>query len=306
MKIHLANDSKQLSLGGGWTFIENLKESMKLINADVEFTDYANSDIYFVSGASMVTRDSIKLAKKDGKKIVLRVDNIPRNSRNRNTGTTRMYDFGQLADHVIFQSEWAKQKVMPLLDSYNLDISNEHNKYMYGVEERKKFFCECNSSIIMNGVNTHIFNPDGDKLDNPHNERYLIVRYNRDNNKRLEEALDIYSDMWLLDNDIDLYVVGQYSRELVAGYFDFYMGERFTMHGVVTNREQLAALYRSCDTLIYPSYSDACPNTVMEARACGLEIIHNGHGGIPEVMAETDITLERMGKEYLKVFNDII
>ena len=79
MKIHLANDSKQLSLGGGWTFIENLKESMKLINADVEFTDYANSDIYFVSGASMVTRDSIKLAKKDGKKIVLRVDNIPRN-----------------------------------------------------------------------------------------------------------------------------------------------------------------------------------------------------------------------------------
>ncbi len=305
MRIHLANKSKQ-SIGGGWTFIENLKESMKLLKADVEFTDYANADIYFVSGASMVTRDSIKLAKKDGKKIVLRVDNIPRNSRNRNTGTTRMYDFAQLADHVIFQSEWAKQKVMPLLDSYNLDISNEHNNYMYGVDSVKKFFCECNSSIIMNGVNTHIFKPDGDKLDSVHKKRYLIVRYNRDNNKRLEEALDIYSEKWLLDTDIELYLVGQYGEELVKGYFDFYMGERFTMHGVVTDRRQLASLYRSCDTLIYPSYSDACPNTVMEARACGLDILHNGHGGIPEVMAEKDITLERMGKEYLNIFKKLL
>jgi len=305
IKIHLANQSKQ-GIGGGWTFMHNLRESMELIKADVKFTDYAESDIYFISGASMVTRDSIKLAKKDGKKIVLRVDNIPRNSRNRNTGTTRMYDFAQLADWVIFQSEWAKQKVMPLLDSYTNEISNEYNGHMYGTEKREKFFCECNSSIIMNGVNTYIFKKDGDKLPNPHKKRFLIVRFNRDNNKRLEEALDMYSEKWLIDKDIDLYVIGQYSRELVAGYFDFYMGERFTMFSVIENRTQLASMYRSCDVLIYPSYSDACPNTVLEARACGLEIWHNGHAGIPEVMAEKDITLERMGKEYLDVFKKLL
>lgn len=304
IKIHLANESK-MSIGGGWTFLQNLKESMGLINADVEFTDYANSDIYFITSASMITRDSIKLAKEDGKKIILRVDNIPRNSRNRNTGTTRLYDFAQLADWVVFQSEWAKQKVMPLLDSEALDISTEHNSYLYGVDDRAKYFCECNSSIIMNGVNTHIFNDKVDGIDNPHKKRYLIVRFNRDNNKRLEEALDMYSDKWLIDTDIDLFLIGQYGKELQAGYFDFFMGERYTNYGVVTDRHQLASLYRSCDILIYPSYSDACPNVVTEALACGLEVWHNGHGGIPEVMACEDITLERMGKEYYKLFKKL-
>jgi len=295
IKIHLANESKQ-GIGGGWTFLNNLEESMRLLKANVKFT----------SGASMVTRESVQLAKKDGKKIILRVDNIPRNSRNRNCGTTRLYDMAQLADWVVFQSEWAKKKVMPLLDSYNTEISSRHNKYMYGVEKKNKFFCECTSSIILNGVNTHIFKPSGEKLKSTFKKRYLIVRFNRDNNKRLEEALDMYSEKWLLDTNIDLYIVGQYSRELVAGYFDFYMGERFTMHGVVENRSQLSALYRSCDVLLYPSYSDACPNTVLEARACGLEVWHKGHAGIPEVMTEKDITLERMGREYLTLFNKLL
>ena len=36
------------------------------------------------------------------KPVVVRVDNIPRNSRNRNTGTSRLRDFTMLADKVVY------------------------------------------------------------------------------------------------------------------------------------------------------------------------------------------------------------
>lgn len=307
MKIYLANESKQ-GLGGGWTFMQNIKEAMALIKADVQFVNDINeADIYFISGSSMVSRDEVLNAKQHGKKIVLRVDNIARNSRNRNTGTTRLYDMAQVADHIIFQSKWAKEKILPLINSERDDISNEFNQNLYGSGGRKTFDIS-KTSIIYNGANTHIFTRRGNLLPKVGiDTRYLIVRYNRDNNKRIEESLDIYTSEWIKNKNIELWIIGQFSREMVAAYFDFYLGERYSFMGVIENRTKLASLMRSCDALIYPSYSDACPNTVIEARACGLEIIHHGHAGIPEIMDEDlDISLERMGKEYYEVFNKLV
>jgi len=300
MKIYLANQSKQ-SLGGGWTFMQNLKTVLK---DKVEFVDNAwDCDIYFISGATMVNRDEVKAAKEEGKKIVLRVDNIPRNSRNRNTGTTRLYDFAQLADHVVFQSEWAKDKMLPLLDAERDEISNDNNNFLYGQGGKKQFK---DWSIIYNGVNTDIFKPEGGHIvKSPDWKYYLINRLNRDNNKRLEEALDIFTDIWRENKKSKLYIIGKFSPELIDAYFDFYLGESFECLGVISSQESLAEIYRTCDTLIYPSYSDACPNVVLEARACGLSVWHSGHAGIPEIMALEDISLERMGREYYNLFKKL-
>ena len=304
MKIHLANQSKQ-GLGGGWTFMHNLVKGLELIKADVQFTDDANkADIFFISSASMVKdRELVYGAKARGQKVVLRVDNIPRNSRNSNCGTTKLYDYAQVADWTIFQSEWAKAKILPLLDSERDEINGNG---LYG-EGGKKQFEEKRSSIILNGVNTHIFTSKGDKEPKVDiDERYLIVRYNRDNNKRIEEALDMFTKEWIKNKNIELWIVGQFSRDMVASHFDFYLGEKYNFKGVIENRTQLAGLMRSCDTLIYPSYSDACPNTALEARACGLHVIHNGHAGIPEVMnPDLDIRLERMATEYYNLFKGL-
>ena len=87
MKIHVANYQPN-KIGGGWTFT----------NYFVSWfgnTSYDEADVYFIPSASTVERDAVRKAKEDGKKIVLRVDNAIRNSRNRNTGMTRLYDFSQ-------------------------------------------------------------------------------------------------------------------------------------------------------------------------------------------------------------------
>ncbi len=308
MKIHLANQSQQ-GLGGGWTFMHNLRKGLELIKADVEFVEEPDkADIFFISGSSMIKeRELVYGAKSRGQKVVLRIDNIARNSRNSNCGTTKLYDYAQVADWVVFQSKWAKKKIEPLLNSSRDEISNEFNNDLYG-HGGTKTFDEARSSVIINGVDTRIFSPDGDKTPKTGiHTRYLIVRYNRDNNKRIEEAFDLYTEEWLENKNIELWIVGNFSRDMVVSHFDFYLGERFNFKGVIENRTQLAGIYRSCDNLIYPSYSDACPNTVLEARACGLHVIHRGHAGIPEVMDEDlDISLERMAEEYYNLFKELL
>ena len=310
MRIYLPNESNQ-GIGGGWTFMRNLRDAMDILNASVEFVDnILNCDIMLICGATMIQqREVVKEAIELGKKIILRIDNIPRNSRNRNGGTTRLYDYAQWADWVVFQSQWAKKKILPLLTTSRQTL-NKNNKELYG-QGNKDFpdhFKEENSSVILNGVNTEIFTPDGPKIPRSSDidARYLIVRYNRDGNKRLEEALDIYTEEYIKNNNIELFIIGQFSPNLIQAYFDFYLGERYRYFGIIQDRQELAEYYRSCDYLIYPSYSDACPNTVLEARACGLEVIHNGHAGIPEVMdPNLDISLKRMGREYLELFTKL-
>ena len=132
MRIYIVNQSKQ-KYGGGFTFIRNLKYGLK---RKVIFVDkWEEADIVFIAGATMADKEVVENAKKAGKRLILRVDNIPRNSRNRNTGTSRLEKYADLADRVVYQSKWAREYVKPLI---------------------KK-----EGQVIYNGVDLEIFNPDG-------------------------------------------------------------------------------------------------------------------------------------------------
>ena len=240
-------------------------------------------DRFFISGCTMVERDIVKAAKEAGKKIVLRVDNIPRNSRNRNTGTSRLYDYAQMADLVVYQSQWARNF-----------IGN---------------FIKRNGSVILNGVDTNIFKPKGPKIAKEGNKQYLYVRYNRDENKRWEEAWFFFQDLILDFNPkAHLWIVGKFSPEQIEYNFDFFGGaeKRFKYWGVIESPEMMAQLYRGADYLLCPYYNDACSNVVAEAQACGLEICHNGTGGIPEQIKAGVISNEEMGQRYLEEFKKLL
>jgi len=278
IRIHLANKSKQ-EIGGGFTFLRNLKLSLQ---GKVEFVDdWKQCDIFFISGVTMLDKSDVQDAYDAGKKIVLRVDNMPRKSRNRCQPHERMKDYADKSKAVIYQSRWAYDWI----GSY------------VGFKDK--------SHIILNGVDTNVFFKNKQR-ENKDYLKFLYIRYNRDENKRPTEAFDMFTQAWLNNPKNELTIIGQFSPEQVNADFDFFRGENIHYAGVIKDRFALANIMRDSDVLLYPSYSDACPNTVMEARACGLDILHNGHGGIPEVMAEEDITLERMGNEYLKIFNQIM
>lgn len=282
MKIYFANQSKQ-TIGGGWTFLDNLKKGLKTIDPNIIFSDdIKNSDIYFISGATMVLREEVLSAKSLNKKIILRVDNIPKNSSNRNTGTSRLKDFAELADLIIYQSEWAREYIGSWLN--------------------KK------GEVIMNGADMSIFNPIGEKIPKEGKRQYLYIRSSRNESKRWEEAWFYYQLIHRKNKNSNLWIVGQFSDELINYNFDFFNNEKFHFWGNV-DHNQMAIIMRSADVLLIPYYNDACSNTLLEGLASGLMIdtIDSGRtGGAPEILKyffenRRVPTIEEMAKHYYEL-----
>lgn len=277
--VYLANSSSQ-DIGGGWTFTRNLQKGLPGYVTE----DYAQADVYFIPGATMVQRDEVAKAKEDGKKIVLRVDNAVRNSRNRNTGMSRMKDFAKAADLVIYQSRWAKDYLEPYL--------------------------EVGGEVIHNGADEVVFYPGS------HREPMTFVysRYNRDETKNWEMARYFFSQTWQRDNNAHLALLGNYSPELVTGNFDFYMGERLVFLGVQEPMLVADAL-RASQYFLYSYFNDCCSNSLIEALLCGCEIVDVfgmlQTGGAPEIMAAFRefgpeyFHLDRMAAQYREAMSNV-
>lgn len=281
MKVNILNESKQ-SLGGGWSFIRNFEKGVKEAE-DIELVEnWQDSDVVLIPSASMVMRDTVGIIKSAGKPVVLRLDNIPRNSRNRGAGTSRLYDIAQMADKVIYQSKWARDYLMPFLEKYGM--------------------------VIYNGVDTEIFNKDGAWIDFQNNDGkiYLYSRYNRDETKGWERAWYQYQMIHRADPKSKLIIVGQFSDEIRAYNFDFYNGENFEYRGVIDDPMEMANIIRGCDVLLAPYYNDAYSNTIQEALACGLEVQVDMSGGTPELLENGVITLEEMVENYREALDELV
>lgn len=276
MKIYIPH-SEDNKTGGGWSWISNIKKAIP-----EHLTSYELCDIYLIPSPSMCSKEEVDQAQADGKKIVLRVDNIVRNSRNRNTGMSRMKRFAQQANLVIYQSEFARTLLLPYL--------------------------ERDGVVILNSVDTRIFNPSG-RMENEV-AKYMYSRVNRDETKNWEMARLLFQqESWKRRGQTKLNIVGQFSPELIEYNFDFYMNEDYNFWGVMTDPASLASIYRDSDYFIYSYWNDACSNSLIEALCCGC-VISDPHamlktGGAPEIvenfMADNDyFKLERMGHDYIK------
>jgi len=262
VKLHLANYEPN-RIGGGWSFANNFAKHMEL-------HAYEYCDTYFITSASMVQREDVLKAKQDGKRVVLRIDNAIRNSNNRNTGMSRLKDFSEWADIVIYQSEWARDFLKP--------------------------FTKRDGAVILNGVDTTKFNSNNRIAED---NTYLYVRSSRDEGKQW-----IMAWYWFVNNTGHLDIVGKFSGENMEYNFDFYNDEQYTFLGQQIN---MVDIYKRNKYFLYTYLNDACSNTLLEARASGCEIIDVfgmlQTGGAPEIMACKDISLERMINEYKEVLN---
>lgn len=258
MKIHILNYEPN-KIGGGWTQARYLYEGLGAVS-------YEEADTVLITGPTMASHDDAERARADGKKVVLRVDNAVRDSRNRGTGMTRLKSFCDLADLVIYQSEWAKRFLYP--------------------------FTKKDGVVILNGVDSKKFNPEN-KSD-AGTDSYLYVRSSRDEGKQW-----IMAWYWFVNKPGRLEIVGRFSAENLEYGFDFYNGEAFTFVG---EQENMADSYNRNKYFLYTYLNDACSNTLLEARASGCEIVDVygmlNTGGAPEIMACEDISIERMINEY--------
>jgi glycosyltransferase involved in cell wall biosynthesis len=281
MKLYIPNYDPN-GIGGGWSFLRNL---IKGIKSKVQIChNLEECDIMFICGPTMVQRDEVKKARALGKKIVLRVDNIPEDYRNRGTAISRLKDFSEMADVVVYQSNWAREYVMSLT----------------GID----------GCIILNGIDRNVFNDTG----KTNNKNVLYVRSSTNENKRWQEAKYIFRKMWLADKDLHFIVVGNFADYIKLYGSDFcdryrlgLFDEPYTYLGQIKTAEEMATVYKDCHEILVPYYNDACSNTVLEARACGckINICDSGlSGGTSELLAmpEEFIGSDRMVKDYISLF----
>ena len=151
MKIFIVNQSKQTT-GGGFTFISNFVKGLNKLGIKT-VNRVEDCDVFFISGATLVTRDEFKRAKELKKKIVLRVDGIPEDWRNRGTGWSRLKDFAREADVIIYQSEFVRNTIGKMLDK--------------------------DGAVIYNGVDEGIFRPIRDGNDKFGKPAILHINFRR-------------------------------------------------------------------------------------------------------------------------------
>lgn len=288
-KIFIPNQSKQ-TLGGGFIFIENLKKGLQTSGLGKLVNTWQECDAVLIASVTMTDRKEIDEAKAAKKKIILRVDNMPKDSRNRGTAFSRMKDYGKTADFIIFQSEWAREYVGSWLE------------FNHGVNLNK-------SKVIYNGVDTEFFYFKDDPNKRP--ENYIFISFNNDENKRYPEAAYYFYQKSFEAKKAKkplplLKIVGNLANKDLPGYkFDFFNDEKIEYTPPINDRKKVGDMLRSCKYLLFPAFADASPNTISEAMACGCkpELI-NPVGGSQEVVDQYSkkiLTIQDMAKSYVEV-----
>lgn len=261
MNVHIPGLRPE-EIGGGWGQAMYLHKQFG--------ASYDKADIYLIAGPTQVTHDQADKAKADGKKIVLRLDNAVRHSRNRGVGMARMKHFCEIADLVIYQSNWSREFLYP--------------------------FTKKDGPVILNGVDTTIYN---DESRVARDDSYLYVRSSRDEGKQWVMAW-----YWFVNNPGKLTIVGKFSAENMEYNFDFYNNEKYIFLG---EQRDMSSIYKSHKYFLYTYLNDSCSNTLLEAKASGCEIIDVygmlETGGASEIMACKDISLERMYHEYKQILS---
>lgn len=288
-KIFIPNQSKQ-KLGGGFIFIENLRKGLQTSKLGTLVDTWQECDAVLIAGVTMAERKEVQEAKANGKKIILRVDNMPKDSRNRGTAFSRMRDFGKLANFIIFQSEWSKNYVGRWL------------QFNHGVNLK-------NSKVIYNGVDTDYFYHKDNPNERP--EYYVYMAYNDDENKRFPEAaydfhLRTFEAKEKKQTLPVLKIVGKISNKAIIDYnFDFFNGERTEYSPPIEDRKIVGDTLRKAKYFYFPAFADSSPNSVSEAIACGCKILLvNNVGGTKEVVeqhSKKTITIQDMAKNYTEV-----
>lgn len=293
IKVYCPSVTNGAAISGGFQFLRNIKKSADKLGLFAIVNTWQECDIVLITGVTMTNRDEMYEAKKNGKKIVLRVDNMPKDSRNRGTAFSRMRDLALIADFIIFQSKWAKDYVGYWLKKNNTPAMLSESLV---------------NKVIYNGVDTDIFNHSDNTREREN--VYLFSQYNRDENKRFPEAAYVFHRIHRLNPRARLMLIGQFSPELVENNFDFFDGEKVSYQGVITDRNELADLYRKCKYLLCPYYLDASPNTIAEAMACGVKVkLACKYGGSVEVIENNRnkiYSLNEMTNEYYEVFKSLL
>ena len=276
-------------MGGMTSFRLKFEAGLKARAVNVTHNpDEATESVLVIAG----TRNLLPLwrAKRRGLRVVQRLDGINWVHRKKNTGLKHFLraEYGnwilsfirsRIATHILYQSEFSHRWWDDWYGKPNIPFS-----------------------VVHNGIDLKIYNPDG-VSDLPKDKfRVLIVEGNLGGgyDMGLENAIQLtetLAEQYHLP--VELMVVGKISEEHKASV---QARSRISIQwaGAVP-REQIPQMDRSAHLLFSADINAACPNSVIEAMACGLPVVGFDTGALNELVVGDSGRLVAYGGDVWKL-----
>jgi glycosyltransferase involved in cell wall biosynthesis len=273
MSLRLCLTPRVHGVGGMVSFLHKFTSGLETrgIQATNDLSDAPYVSVLVIGG----TRDLSGLwrAKRLGIPIVQRLNGMNWLHRKRKTGVRHALrsEYGnwllnfirtRLATHIVYQSAFAK-----------------------GWWERVYGQAPVSSSVIFNGVDLDQYTPQGGHNRPTDLIRILLVEGSLQGGYEmgLETAVHLTQSLRpQTQSSLELMVVGKVFTEFQA-VWDAKAGFPIQWMGQVP-REQIPAIDRSAHLLYAGDINAACPNSVIEALACGLPVAAFDTGALPELV----------------------
>ncbi len=248
--------------------------------------DPANSVILVIGGTRHI--GLLREAKRNGVRIVQRLNGMNWVHRQKRTGIKHF-----LRAEV---NNWILKTIRGMADQivYQSNFTQGWWSRTYGETKTP-------GHVIYNGVNLDVFNPLGAGTPPTDRTRILLVEGNLGGG--YEGGLESAVQMAKLLNKrqsipVELMVVGNVPANLQISYLG--CGVDIVWKGLV-KREAIPAIDRSAHLFFSSDINAACPNSVIEALACGLPVIGYDTGALAELVTADCGAVARYGSDPWKL-----
>ncbi len=279
-------------LGGPSSFQAKLIQGLqkKGILAHYDVYDPQVKSILVVGGTKHLS--TIWQARKKGIRIVQRLNGMNWIHRKKKTGIKHYIrsEYGnwilatirkRLTDSIIYQSQFARSWWQTTYGSSKV-----------------------NSTVIYNGVDLDTYQPeDFDQYPTDHIRILLVEGHlGQGNESGLQNAIQLVQHLApRFSQPIELVVAGKVPNEIketISQLNDLWI----TWAGIVP-RTEIPALDRSAHLLFSADLNAACPNSVIEALACGLPVVAYATGSLPEILQNDAGRTAPYGANYWELEN---
>ena len=229
-------------------------------------------DAVLVNGGTRALRQ-LSLAKRSGIPILQRLDGINWIHRRMRTGPTH-YVRAEAANLLM---AWTRRRIA--------DRIVYQSRFVEAWWNRERGPAAIPTSVVYNGVPLERFRPEGSGEQPAECIRLLVVEGNFAGGYEIgiQSAVSLRRQLEVgIGRRVELVIVGQ-AAESLRRRWDREAEGRIVWRGAVPP-DEIPELLRSAHLLYASDLHPACPNSVLEAMACGLPVVAFDTGALPEIV----------------------
>jgi len=278
-------------LGGMVSFQSKFIQGLEKFNVEYTFdlSDPRNDAILVIGGSRHILQ--LLNAKKRGVRIVQRLNGmnwlhqVEKTSikgwvRSETANMLLTFIRRAICDQIIYQSEFSK---------------------WWWDDRQGKLQKPC--QVIHNGINLDEYSPAGSEK--PPENQYRLLMVEGHLSGHYSRGLDVAGQLAvmlqnMINKPIDLSIAGDVPEVLKIQYKQKYPDLLINWVGVIPH-EQIPALDRSAHLLYSADLNAACPNSVIEALACGLPVLAFDTGALAELVTPDAGSVVPYGGDHWKL-----